>query len=303
MKTIFKSYLSLSMLLISITSAAAQSTIADSTMAQITQERTFYETLGKIYPPESSVTVNETTIAGVKSYWFNENLIRQKHIVVYLHGGVYALGSINSYRAMISHLAKTLGLPILYVEYSLAPERPFPAAKNEIFGVYSSLREKYPDHQFTVIGDSAGGGLAITLVHDCMDSNVALPNSLALISPWVDLKTKNNSYVTRQALDPILSKKMLHDHALLYAPDDLKEADPSELKFKQFPPVIILVGTDEVLNDDSKNFYGYIQPIQAKSKLKEFQGQKHVWLISNIGSKESVEAMNDIKEFISTETF
>jgi acetyl esterase/lipase len=290
-------------MLLIITSAAAQSIVADSTMAKITQERAFYETLGKIYPAESSVTVNETTIAGVKSYWFNENLIKQKHIIVYLHGGVYALGSINSYRAMISHLAKTLNSPILYVEYSLAPEKTFPTAKNEILGVYTSLRKKYPDHKFTVIGDSAGGGLAITLVHDCIDSKIALPNSLALISPWVDLKTKNESYMTRQAADPILSKKMLQDHALLYAPNGLKEADPSELKFKQFPPAIILVGTDEVLSDDSKNFYSYIQPIQPKSKLKEFSGQKHVWLISSIDSKESVEAMKDIKDFISTKSF
>ena len=84
---------------------------------------------------------------------------------------------------------------------------------------------------------------------------------------------------------------MLHDHALLYAPNKVKEADPSELRFEQFPPVILLVGTDEVLNVDSKNFHSYIQPIQPKSKLKEYQGQKPVWLISNIDSKESVEAM------------
>jgi len=299
MNTIFKLCFSLSIFLIGIKSVNAQSTIADSTMTAITRERAFYETLGKIYPADSSVKVNETTIAGVKSFWFNENLINQKHIIVYLHGGVYALGSINSYRAMISHLAKTLNSPILFVEYSLAPEKPFPAAKNEILSVYRTLKKKYPEHKFTIIGDSAGGGLAITLVHDCIDSKVALPNSLALISPWVDLKTKNNSYLTRQAVDPILSKKMLHDHAILYAPNKLKEADPGELKFKQFPPVIVLVGTDEVLNDDSKNFYSYIQPIQPKSKLKEFKDQKHVWLISNIASKESVEAMNDIKEFIS----
>lgn len=294
-----KFYLLVSIFQLSILSANAQSKVADSTMAKITHERAFYETLGKIYPADNSVAVKETTIAGVKSYWFNEDLTDQKQIIVYLHGGVYALGSINSYRAMISHLAKTLNSPILYVEYSLAPEKPFPAAKNEIFSVYSALRKKYPDHKFTVLGDSAGGGLAITLVHDCIDSKVAVPNSLALISPWIDLKTKNNSYVTKQAVDPILSKKMLHDHAVLYAPNNLEKADPSELKFKQFPPVFLLAGTDEVLNDDAKNFYNVIKPIQKKAKLKEYNGQKHVWLVSHIDSKESVEAMNDIKEFIS----
>ena len=113
MNILFKLCLSLSMFLTGITIVNAQSTIADSTMTKIAQERAFYETLGKIYPADSSVKVNETTIAGVKSFWFNENLINQKHIIVYLHGGVYALGSINSYRAMISHLAKTLNSPIL----------------------------------------------------------------------------------------------------------------------------------------------------------------------------------------------
>jgi acetyl esterase/lipase len=293
-----KLYIKLSIFLLPYSGLNAQS-VADSTMTKINHERAFYETLGKIYPPDNTVAVTETTIAGVKSYWFNQDLINQNKIIIYLHGGVYALGSINSYRAMISHLAKTLNSPILYIEYSLAPEKTFPTAKNEIFSVYNELKKKYPDLTFTIIGDSAGGGLAITLVHDCIESKVALPNSLALISPWIDLNTKNNSYLTKQALDPILSKKMLHDHAVLYAPDNLKEANPAELKFKKFPPVFLLVGTDEVLNDDSKKFYNVVKPIQKNAKLKEYNGQKHVWLVSDIHSKESVAAMNDIKEFIS----
>ena len=101
-----KYYFLVSMSLVSLLSANAQSKIADSTMTKIYKERAFYETLGKIYPEDNSVSVKEETIAGVKSYWFNENLINQKQIIVYLHGGVYALGSINSYRAMISHPAK-----------------------------------------------------------------------------------------------------------------------------------------------------------------------------------------------------
>jgi monoterpene epsilon-lactone hydrolase len=72
----------------------------------------------------------------------------------------------------------------------------------------------------------------------------------------------------------ILSKKMLHGPALLYAPNDLKAADPNELKFKQFPPAIILVSTDEVLNDDSKHFYNKILPIQPESKLERVFGPK-----------------------------
>jgi monoterpene epsilon-lactone hydrolase len=299
MKQTLKIFLMGILFLLSYTGLTGQS-IADSTLQKIGGERAFYETLGKIYPAEPSVTVTETTIAGVKSYWFNESLTNYKHIIIYLHGGVYALGSINSYRALISHLSKRINLPILYVEYSLAPENPYPAATNEILDVYRELRSKYPGYKISILGDSAGGGLAIQLVYNSMASKLPAPNSLALISPWVDLKTQNNSYVTRQAVDPILSKKMLHDHALFYNPTNNKAADPSELKFKTFPPVLLLVGTDEVLNDDSKNFYNYIKPIQKQARLKEFPGQKHVWLVSDIHSKASVEAVDDLKTFIKT---
>lgn len=272
--------------------------VADSTLQKIVGERAFYETLGKIYPAESSVPVNETTIAGVKAYWFNQDLTSQKHIVIHLHGGMFALGSINSYRAMISHLSKNLNLPVIYIEYSLAPEKPYPVAINEIVKVYNELRKKYPGYKFSITGDSAGGALAIELVYKTIEEKVPAPGCVVLISPWVDLKTQNPSYVTKQAVDPILSKKTLRDHAVLYNPKNIKQADPSELKFKSFPPIFVLVGSDEVLLDDAKNFYTYIKPVQKKAKLKEFEGQKHVWLVSDIASKASVEAMNDIREFI-----
>jgi monoterpene epsilon-lactone hydrolase len=296
MKNTLKIFLISILIHVSHSELNAQS-IADSTLQMINGERAFYETLGKIYPVESSVTVTETSIAGVDAYWFNQNPTSEKHIVIHLHGGMFALGTINSYRAMISHLSKNLNLPVVYIEYSLAPEKPYPTAINEIVKVYSELVKKYPGYKFSITGDSAGGALAIELVHKIIDAKLPVPSSLALISPWVDLKTKNQTYVSKQAFDPILSKKTLHAHAVLYNPKNIKEADPSELKFKTFPPVLILVGTDEVLLDDSKNFYAYIKPIQKKAKLKEFEGQKHVWPVSDISSKAAVEAMTDINEF------
>lgn len=297
MNRILKLCFLLSMFQLSISAINAQS-IPDSTMQKINRFRTFYETLGKVYPPDSTVSVNETTIAGIKSYWFNLNLLSQKKLVVYLHGGAYTYGNINAYRAMLTHLSRSLNTAILYVEYSLSPEHPFPTANNEILNVYRELTKKYPGYKITIIGDSAGGGLAISLVNDAQKANLSMPSSLALISPWVDLKCVNNSYTTKQALDPILNKVFLYSHALMYASNKIKAADPSEIKFKKFPPVLLVVGTDEVLNDDSKNFYAYIKPIQAKAKLKEFAGQKHVWVFSHIDSPASIEAMNDIKDFI-----
>ena len=273
--------------------------IPDSTMQQVKEFRAFYEALGKVYPPETDVSINETIISGVKSYWFNENLLSHKEIIVYLHGGVYSYGNFNTYSAMLTHLAKSLNSPILYIEYSLSPEHPYPTANNEILKVYQEILKKYKDYKITVMGDSAGGGLAISLIKDAQKANLSMPASLALISPWIDLKCINDSYQTKQALDPILNKTFLYSHAMMYSSNRIKEADPSELKFEKFPPVFLLVGTDEVLNDDSRNFYSYINPIQNESKIKENDGQKHVWLFSHIDSKESLEAIKDIKQFIS----
>lgn len=299
MKNIFKIVMMLAVFQLNSTTVNAQ-TIADSTMQKITEFRAFYETLGKAYPPDSTVNIKETTISGVKSYWLNQDLLNQGEIIVYLHGGVYTYGNFNTYWAMLTHLAKSLDSSILYIEYSLSPEHPYPTANNEIFNVYKELQKKYKDHKITVMGDSAGGGLAISLIKDVQRANLSMPSALALISPWIDLKCANDSYETKQALDPILSKDFLHNHALMYASNNIKAADPSELKFKKFPPIFLLVGTNEVLNDDSKNFYTYIKPIQSKAKLKVFPDQTHVWLFSHIDSEASIEAIKDIKQFISS---
>lgn len=297
-KTTFKLWI-MSIILPLTGSGVYAQQVADNALQKVNTERAFYETLGKIYPPDSAVTLTKTSIAGVQSYWFDQKLLGQKKIIIYLHGGMYALGNIHSYKAMVSHLSKALNTAILFVEYSLAPEKPFPAANNEILRVYTELKKKYPDHAISVMGDSAGGGLSISLVNGIITSGLPLPHSLVLISPWVNLKCDNSSYTTKQSVDPILNKQILYEHALWYAAGHLEEADPSELTFTSFPPVFVLVGSDEVLYDDAVNFYKTIKSVQKQSKLKEYAGQKHVWPVTDIHSKASLGAIHDIREFIS----
>mgnify|MGYP001806318496 CR=1 FL=1 len=151
MSRILKLYLLLSILFVNISTVNAQ-TIPDSTMQKINGFRAFFETLGKLYPIDSTITETATETAGVKGYWFHQEQLIQKTIVIYLHGGGYTSGNINVYRAMLSHLAKSLSLPILYVEYSLSPENPYPTANNEILKVYQEIKKKYPSHKIAIIG-------------------------------------------------------------------------------------------------------------------------------------------------------
>lgn len=104
MKSIFIVLLFITVLQPGISSVNAQR-VPDSTMQKINGFRVFYETLGKAFPPDSTITESAMDIAGVKTYWFNQKQVVQKNIVIYLHGGVYTYGNINAYRAMVSHLS------------------------------------------------------------------------------------------------------------------------------------------------------------------------------------------------------
>ena len=275
-------------------------TITKSTMDRVTNDRVFFETLGKIYPASPNVKISETEISHVKCYWFHPQHSHTENIIVYLHGGSFAYGSIGSHQAMVSHIAERTKTKILFIEYSLAPEYPFPIAINEIVNVYKALLRTDPKSKITFIGDSAGGGLAVSSVHHMYENKLKLPSAIALISPWLNLRCNTNSYQTRQHLDPILTKQNLLEYAQYYIGNKGNHADPNELSFSSFPPTFLLVGTNEVLYDDAKNFYDYIRLIQNHTTFKAYQNQTHVWLLTDIDSAASQEALQDISEFVNS---
>ena len=267
-------------------------------MDRITNDRAFFETLGDIYPASLTTKVSETEIADVKCYWFEPQHCHAENIIVYVHGGSFAMGSINSHQPMVSHIAEYTKTKVLFIEYSLAPEHPFPTAINEIVSVYKVLLRTNPESKITLIGDSAGGGLTVSSIHAMNENNLELPSAIVLISPWLNLTCNTNSHKTRQHLDPILTKQSLLEYAQYYIGDHDSTADPNGLLFSSFPPAFVLVGTNEVLYDDAKNFYDYIKPIQHNTIFKAYQDQTHVWLLTDIDSAISKETLQDISDFV-----
>ena len=150
-------------LLVSTTMKAQ--TLTESIIDRVNNDRAFFETLGKTYPASPDVKISEMEISNVKCHWFQPPHIHAENIIVYLHGGNFALGGINSHRAMVSHIAERTQSNILFIEYSLAPENPFPVAINEIVNVYTALLRTNPKSKITFIGDSAGGGLVVAGIH------------------------------------------------------------------------------------------------------------------------------------------
>lgn len=267
-------------------------------MKNIQQHREEFDQLGNLYPSEASVTIEQTLVNGVSSYRFTpENAIADK-IIIYLHGGVYALGSVRSHGSLVSHIANKLKTTILFLDYALAPERPYPAANNDVFTVYIALLKDHPDDKIGFIGDSAGGGLVVSTVSEILKQRLPLPYAVVMISPWIDLKCDNPSYESNKAKDPILNRDILSGAAKDYlAGSSIGMVNPADAALNAFPPVLIAIGTNEVLLDDSLNFYNVVKVLQADSTLTVYDNQYHVWPLADVHSEASQRLLTEIDGF------
>ena len=281
--------------------AVAQKTTTTMTSEQknkIENARTFFTGLGTIYAPLANVTVAPETINGVSCYWLTPQHARKDMIVVYLHGGGYMMGSIQSHRAMVSHIAGAVGAKVLFIEYGLAPEHPYPQGIEDVLRVYQQLLKQYASAKIVFIGDSAGGGLLVSSLQRFQQQVLQRPAAVVMISPWLNLHANTPSYKNNAAIDPILTPQGIEEYAVLYNPTGLPEASPATIVWREFPPALILVGTREILLDDSELFYDKIKRIQKDSRLKVFQGATHVWTLSDIHGVAGKEALVDIRVFL-----
>ena len=270
----------------------------DSILNQVNADRAAFNGLGNIYPADSSVEVSGESIEGVTSYWFAPDGFDKNKIIFYLHGGMFVLGSIETYKAMISHFASAFSAKVLFIEYALAPEKPFPNGINDILKVYREILHRYPDAKITLMGDSAGGALSATLIKIVSEEKLQMPSGVVLLSPWIYLRGNTESYETRKKLDPILTKDKLMEYAGYYAGNNWNEADPGQFTFNSFPPLFILVGSNEILFDDSKLFYEKIKLLQPDTEMKEYENQVHGWPLIDIKSDASKDALTSMQKFI-----
>lgn len=200
---------------------------------------------------------------------------------------------------MVSHFAKELQAKILFIEYALAPEHPFPAGLNDVLTVYRELINRYPGVQLNLIGDSAGDSLVVSAIGEMLKMHCPLPGAVVLISPWISLECEYPSIEENAHLDISLNRNMLQMFARAYTGSTpLAVSSPKKALLTQFPPVLIMVGTNEILLDDSKHFYNDIKRIQDRCRLSIYAGQPHVWLKKDIHKEASRRALAEMAEFI-----
>lgn len=221
---------------------------------------------------------------------------------MYLHGGCYGMGSVESHRELMTRIAIAASMRAIGINYRLAPANPFPAAVEDASAAYRWLLEEGIEaHRIVIAGDSAGAGLAIAATIKMRDEGVALPAALVCISPWVDLAVMGESMESKAAEDPIVSRAMLSEWAKLYlGKNDARTplASPLYAELRGLPPMMIQVGSAEVLLDDAKGLAERASAAGVETRLEVWPEMIHVWHSFAAVMAEGREAIEGIGRFV-----
>ena len=255
-------------------------------------------------PAAEDVTYNEAVVGGVSGWWCHSRTGDIDAAILYLHGGAYVLGSAAGYRKLVSQLVARCGVAAFIADYGLAPERPFPGGLDDAEAVYEALAAKGIS-RLVLVGDSAGGGLAMALLSRVLTRSrrglAQNPCAVVLMSPWTDLTLSGGSMETRADRDPALSKRRLATAVKLYLQErEARDAEASPLfaDFAGGPPVLIEVGDDEVLLDDSVRLAERLQEQVVQVELHIWHGMIHVFPANVAMLQAAQEALDRMSAFV-----
>jgi len=241
-------------------------------------------------------------IGGIYVEWLVPKRSMEDKVILYLHGGGYALCSANTHRPLAARIGDAAGVKVLFPEYRLAPEHPFPAAIEDAVQVYRWLLSKgYDSSNIVLAGDSAGGGLCLAVTLVLRDENEPLPAGIVCLSPWVDLTSSGESYRKNNELDPYLNRKLVRDAARMYAGKEALDhplISPVYADLFGLPPLFIQVGNHEVLQSDAELLAVKARIAGVETSIKVWEGMWHVWQISGDFLPEARQATREIGQFI-----
>ena len=226
------------------------------------------------------VTCTPTSANGVPCEWVETPGADPERAVLYLHGGGYAIGSLATHRFLIQGIARATGCRALSVDYRLAPEHPFPAAVEDAATAARWLAEHgIAPAKTAIAGDSAGGGLTLATLLALRDAGDPLPACAVALSPWTDLTGTGESMRTRADDDPMVTADGLQKMAAAYAPGKTGDplASPLFADLAGLPPLLIQVGTAEVLLDDSTRFAERAELAGVEVDLEVWDEMIHVF--------------------------
>jgi acetyl esterase/lipase len=254
----------------------------------------------------SDVRCDPIDLGGIPGEWIVAPGAEEDRVILYLHGGGYVMGSINTHRAMIARISRAAKARVLAIDYRLAPEHPFPAAVDDATTAYKwLLSQGYQPGKIIIAGDSAGGGLTFSTLVSLRESGTPLPAAAVPISPWTDLAATGASLKTRAKADPMVGDSGLAPMAQHYAgKHDVKHplVSPLYADLKDLPPLLIHVGDAEILLDDSTRIAERAKAAGVDVTLEVWPEMVHVWHVFAKILPEGQQAIDRIGEFVLART-
>lgn len=239
---------------------------------------------------------------GVPAEWMEMPGAVEDRVFLLLHGGGYNAGSPKTHRRMGADMGRATGTRVLVPDYRLAPEHPFPAGVDDAITAYQWLRDMgIPAQNIVAGGDSAGGGLALSMLLKLRHAGSDMPRAAVLLAPWTDLTVSSQSYEGQRHLDPIITREGLREAGLWYAgggdPAD-PMMSPLFADLAGLPPMLIHAGASEVMVDDSRVFAERARAAGVEVSSKIFPGMWHVFHGSGTGIPEARAAIEEIGFYV-----
>ena len=241
-------------------------------------------------------------MGGIKAEWMEMPRVAQDRVMLLLHGGGYNAGSPRTHRKLAAHLSRAAHMRVITPDYRLAPEHTFPAAVKDALMAYGWLLEQgFSEEQIALAGDSAGGGLALSMMLALREAGAKMPRLAVLMSPWTDLSVSSPSYERMRNLDPVITREGLGEAGRWYAGERSVTdpmASPMFADLTGLPPLLIHVGGDEAMLDDSRILAEHAKTAGVDVTYKLWPDMWHVHQHGAPDVPEAVQALNEISAFI-----
>lgn len=264
--------------------------------------RSEFEAMFAAMPEPAGVTFRELTLGSVPALECRCEKATGDQVLLYFHGGGYVVGSAKAYRGLSAMLGAAAKMLTYIFDYRLAPEAPFPAAIEDAVSAYRALLDSGRDpEQIVFAGDSAGGGLVMATLLSLRDQGIALPAAALLMSPWVDLACEGASFSTKVDEDPTLTPagvRAVAGHYLGTTDARNPLASPLYASLSGLPPLLIQVGSAEILLDDAVRLAGRAGAAGTAVELQIWPEMIHVWQSFAFMLPEGREAITAAANFV-----
>ena len=267
------------------------------------ERRKRIDEVGAVWPVADDVEFTAVDVNGVPGEYSIVPGSDPSRMLIFFHGGGYCSGSIRSHRRLVTEAGRAARMRTLAVGYRLAPEHPFPAAYDEALTAWRFLRNQgIAAAQIAVGGDSAGAGLTLALIGRLRDAREELPACAWLISPWMDLTMSGSTLVSKATVDPLIHKEYLNELVDAYLPAGMDRKDPRvsllDADLRNFPPMLIQVGSDETLLDDATRVAARAGGADVAVTLEIWPHMIHAWPLWNAHLEDGRRALASAGSFI-----